>query len=146
MNAAWRLWRGDTRGTLFYETPLSFSGMTQKLHWELVLLGFGGKISPFKLSLSQILWINIISHEQHKMVCCCCCMVFFLGRWEQILCYVGQTKVEFSQGPAWETNELVWLLTEHGLGVIYRSMGDHREAMPMATFPYLQRQSLFPFT
>lgn len=50
---------------------------------------------------------------------------------------LGQTKVEFSQGPAWETNELVWLLTEHWLEVTYRSMGDHTEAMSMATFLYL---------
>lgn len=59
---------GGTHGILFYKTPLSFSGMAQKLHWELVLLGFRGKISPFKLSLPQILWINIISHEQHQTV------------------------------------------------------------------------------
>lgn len=62
--------------------------------------------------------------------------------WEQIRCYIGQTKVEFSQGLAWATNELVGLLTEHGLGVTYRSVADHREAMPIATFLYLQRGSL----
>lgn len=55
---------------------------------------------------------------------------------------LGQTKVEFSQGPAWETNELVWLLTEHRLEATYRSMGDHTEAMSMATFLYLQRRHL----
>lgn len=70
---------GDTHGILFYKTPLSFSGMAQKLHWELVLLGFCGKISPFKLSLSQILWINIISHEQHKTVFFVVCSFSWVG-------------------------------------------------------------------
>lgn len=42
----------DTCDSLFYLTLPSFSSMTQKLYWEFVFLGFCGRISFFKLSLS----------------------------------------------------------------------------------------------